>query len=435
MKILITRKGKKKICYDIRLVSALFFYLVALFISFNTKATANDKLDTIDVNDIIAKLATSVSIREAQSRRNELLGTKVSQLNLIKWINEEPDLIWPTQKLTLLWFWCIDCSASRLQIKEMGQWAARVEDMGGQFISIHAYKDEDGISGVEKLLKENNYQSGVAIDQRHDYNLYWGSKTFHAFGINIIPQCVIVSADGRILSYKEPSTDYWDKLVEKDSTELEPDAREDIWSLTIAPSSWNIESFQPCYRVSQRFLLFRPDTPDLYIKILKSSDPNIVITYKKFSDKNQTICELLCQTTIPRWSKILKGVISIEVEYNNFSDTFEIPFKIASKPLLSKIPSIYLGMVKNDKEIVKNVVLQPNVPRENLKLQIINIPNEITVELPESLGCDYGEIPIKLHFQSYEIGVRKGSVELKAIYNQGLSEQLIKIKYTAIVHE
>ena len=156
---------------------------------------------------------------------------------------------------------------------------------------------------------------------------------------------------------------------------------------------------------------------------------------KKFSDKNQTIIELLCRTTAPIWSKILNGIISVEVEYDNSSDTIGIPYEITSKPILSDIPTIYFGIVKKDNEIRKKIILRSNVPRENMELNIIDAPSEISTDIPKKLGIGAGEIPIIFTFQSSEISTQKGIIKLKTVYNKDISEQIMEINYTVIVRK
>jgi len=425
----------------INLTSALVAYMAAVVVSIAPGASAINKLDAIDIpspDAVIAMLDRSVPVRESLSIQNKLLGKKAPDLHLAKWINAEQEKVkWPTKKPTLLWFWDLHCGVCRSKIKEMGEWVVKVEEMGGRFISIHTYVDDDELVSLRKLLEENDYKHNVAIDQYCDEVLYGHSRTFHSFGIGMIPICVTVSADGRILSYSHiiPKSNYWDELVKRDSTKFEPDPIEEIRPSTLMPSTWIIKSALPNLSVNQRFLLYRPDTPKLKIRMLKSSDPNVVMTYEKHSDQGQNVFVLLGQTIVPTWSKVRKGTIDVEVEYGNKSDTFEIPFIIAGKPLLAGSPPIFLGIVEKGKEVVKNIVLQSNVLRENLKLRTIHTPNEITVELPESFGKGCGEISVRIRFHTSEVGTYREVIKLKAVYEHANCEQLIELKYTAIVHD
>ena len=425
--------------------SILLIY-ICLVVSFtplegNAKTIQQETDSIFSPNYIINTLAKPISVwrRISLSNKNLLIGKQAPPLHLERWLRPPHEkFTWPTDKFTYLFFWNIYCGASMGKLSEIDAWAKRIEAKGGRFISIHTFVEEDRIPSVEKVLKERNISFPVAIDKYStEKELHWRSKTCGDYFASGLPTYCAIGADGRLLSYQSPGFFDWENAIKGAKIRNQSDLIKEARPLTVTPLDWLVDSVKPATEISKSFLLYRPDTPNLTIKELGSSDPNILLTYKKYSDRGQTVFAINGKTTAPIWNKAYKGTISIKVMYDNQSNVLEIPFQITSKPLLAYNPSVYLGIIEKGKEIVKKKILQSYVPRENLKLKTIDAPSGVTIRLPELLGVGYGKIPIELRFQSPEKGTQRGIIKLKALYNQEQerSEQLVEIKYTAIIHD
>ena len=429
-------------CKNYKSKSILLIY-ICLVVSFtplegNAKTIQQETDSIFSPNYIINTLSKSYSVRNriSLSNKNLLIGKQAPPLHLERWLRPPLEkFTWPTDKFTYLFFWDIYCGACMGQLSEMNVWARRIEAEGGRFISIHTFVEEDRIPSIEKVLKERNISFPVAIDKHSEHYFCWQSKTCWDYFASSLPTYCAIGADGRLLSYQSPGFFDWQNEIKGVKTQNHSDQIQEPRPLTVTPLDWMVNGVKPATEISKSFLLYRPDTPNLTIKELSSSDPNVILTYKKYSDRGQTVFVINGKTTALIWNKAYKGTISIKVVYDERSDVLEIPFQIISPPLVKPPATMYFGIIEKGKDVTKLIKLQSNVLREKLTIKTISMPNWVTVQLPESIDKGNGIIPLKIRCQSNQAGILKDHVKLKVLYSKGLAEQLVQIRCVAIVRE
>jgi thiol-disulfide isomerase/thioredoxin len=390
----------------------------------------------VSPNDVIDLLDRTVKHRQSAMVQNLLLGKKAPAIHVEKWLSKpEETFVWPPTKFTILHFWSIHCSVCVGGLNRVCELAERVEAKGGAFLSIHSFTETGEIAEVLKVLKDHGADFSVALDSFGKKGIYWDSKTFPAYGASGLPLYVTVGADGRILSHKAPAVSGWEKMIATDPAKIQPDIAEEIRPVTVEPLNWVIDNAEPHARLSQRFLLYRADTPELNIRALRSSNPEAGVSYTKHSNKGQSVFVLSGKITAPAWGETIKGTFRVEAEYSGRGWTREIPYIVNSKPPLDYSKRLYIGVVERGKESVKRILLRSHVPRESLTLTVISAPEEIAVQLPASLGVGPGKIPFELRFRTSETGTREGTVKLQSLCSQGRSKQILELKYVAIVHD
>ncbi len=387
-----------------------------------------------DVTMLLNRLAATVEKRKAESIRNSTVGHQAPLLTTKTWLNRKEKItIWPPKKFTMLYFWSLDCGFCIADMNSTLETAKDVALKGGDFISIHAFTDK--IPELTQVINKNYIEFPVVIDSPDETKCFWLSKTFKAYGVDTLPMFVSIGSDGSILKYQIGKAIKWQRLLEKEPVQIGINPIREVRPLTIIPEGWFIENVEPNSTISQNFLIYQPDTPELRIHTLMSTDARLSMDYLKYSEKDQTVYKLFCNTTVSLWSQVIEGSIHLDLVYENKINKVDIPFKISSKPLLVFSSNVYLGIAKKDEEIIKKIIIRSNVPREKLEIKENSVPNNLVVQLPQSFGTGTGKIPILLKFQSSEVGTFKEEINLQAIYDKGLSEQQIKIEYTAIVHE
>lgn len=285
--------------YKSKRVLFIYICLVLVVTPFegNAKTIRSETDSILSPNYMIDTLANPLKVRSrvSLSNKNLLIGKQAPPLSLESWLHRPPEkFVWPTGKFTYVFFWNVHCGICMGKLSEVDTWAKRIEAKGGRFISIHSFAEDEEIPFIEKVLKEKNISFSVALDKHStEKEYYWQSKTCAGYFALGLPTYCAIGADGRLLSYQSPGFFDWENAIKGAKTQNHSDQIQEPRPLTVTPLDWMVNGVKPATEIRKSFLLYRPDTPNLAIKELGSGDPNVLLTYKKYSDRGQTVFVIL----------------------------------------------------------------------------------------------------------------------------------------------
>lgn len=180
------------------------------------------------------------------------VGQKAPDIMIERWINKTPSGTNPfSGRTVVLEFWATWCNPCRKAIPHINKLVDKFQDDRFIFVSVSKESSDD----LKKFTKTTKMKAFVAADDE--------GKTIKNYGINEIPQCFIINADGIIVWKGEPKDLTEDMLRNyKQSGEIQAavketkpvDAQKPIYILNIYDANPKDDGF---YSVGEGEIMFQ----------------------------------------------------------------------------------------------------------------------------------------------------------------------------------
>ena len=381
--------------------------------------------------EMIQFLKNTRSRREALSKRDSRISRKAPPLHIREWLVKPPSINkWPPGRFTVLEFWNIWCGPCIASIPKNNELAGWVTNKGGLFVSIHSATEET--SKIRDFLESHNLRYTVGLDKSGGQRPYWGSQTFSEYGISGIPSYVTIAKNGRVLSYKDLTTQRLQEILasEPDDIAQLATSRKDVRRLTSIPNGWLAADLEPNSQVQGRFFVFRAETPDLRLKRSGTADRTVESEWSRHTVEGQTVHEVLLTAKALDWGQTLKGYVALVAEYGETEELLTIPYELASKSLARYVsPIIWFGPVRKGDTVTRKIMLQCD-PQQKVKVNTVSIPSNLQLQIHDRWQRS-NDILVECVFCSEEPGLQQGAAELLAFDSEG-NEQPLKLYYRAL---
>jgi thiol-disulfide isomerase/thioredoxin len=385
--------------------------------------------DRLTAEAILKFLDATRLDREAASRRDSLLGQQAPPLTPQKWLIKRTDESkWPPGKITVLRFWSIRCASCVRELPEINQLADWIEHHGGTFLSIHSAEAEP--AGVLALLKNHHVEYALALDRQTDQDNCWNSKTFAAYGVDVLPSYIIIGASGRILSYRRPSVELIERCMREESVLDHPS--EDIrGAIIVRPNGWFATDVEPGSPQERRFSVYRPDTPDFVLKDNPDENRLPAVEIRRNVAKEQCVYEVILRTVAPKWGTTLTGDIVLMGHHSDRYERVRIPYSLKSKSMVSCAPAtVYFGVTRYTETVTQQVTLSPQEPCKDVTIEVLSVSDDMAVKT-ETRGST---VMLHLAYTPKRSGFCEGTVTLLAT-DAKENRQTIDLTYSAFVRE
>jgi hypothetical protein len=414
----------------ILIILAITTILLCSSIAEEIKGNVRDE----SVQSMIKFLHESRHDREALSIRNSNIGKKAPPLRVKEWLVGRPSINkWPTGKLTVLEFWstgCGMCVASIPKNSELAEWMAR---KGGLFVSIHSAGTTR--SKLLDFLDKHPITYPVVIDVNSSELHYSCSKTFKEYGVKALPKYVTIGRSGCVLSYKRPSIQDLDRFIQNEPNHVSVSQKDlEIRKLVTNPKAWIASGLEPKTKIHGKFLIYRPDTPELSLEKNDNDDKTIGAELTRHTNKGQTIYDVTLYVNAPDWGQSVEGEITFTGNYTAGHDVIKIPYQLKSRGLVEYPSSkIHLGLVRKRQKVTHKIILRPTDKRNDIRFNTISTSPDVSLKI-RTQGTRGTDIVLTFTLSLDEIGFRKEGVELLVSDNKGNS-QPIKLEFSALVRE
>jgi thiol-disulfide isomerase/thioredoxin len=382
--------------------------------------------------DLLEFLDKTRGGRETLATRDSRIGQKAPRPNIKRWLSKpDGEDTWPPERFTVLNFWSTECGYCVHEVPENNELAQWLKDHGGLLLSIHAAANEPGY--ITRFMENHGVQYPVGMDEPGSERSYWNSATFAEYGINAVPEYVIIAEDGSVLSYERTVTKQMlEELMTKKPDQVAARTKGKVEQrLDLIPKCWIADALIPDSKIQGRFFVFRPETPDADLHELGGSDGAIDCQWIRHSSDGQTIYEVTLTARTPDWGQTLKGEVALVEQYGYVEEMVTIPYELQSRSLAEPASDIiWLGPAAKGETISKTIALQCDQKRD-IKVTAVSVPPEIRLNIAES-GEGLNRIPVKCAFSSQESGLRRGTVQLLVRDGDG-SEQPLRLEYYAYV--
>lgn len=393
------------------------------------KTIAGD--DAAQAQEVITLLDQSKGERQAALARDSRIGGLAPALDVKEWLPEAPVLEkWPPGRPVILEFWDIACGPCVGSIPENNKLAQWIQSRGGLFLSIHTVQHEP--AGIREFLKTHEVHYAVGWDKPGPDSGYWGSATCASYGINGVPAWVTIGRSGRILSYDRLPLDRLAALLEKEPNEV-PRSRPGLAArpVVLLPRAWLASDLEPGTKAQGRLLLFRPDTPDLKLRLWKNADRVVEFTTIQHSANDQTVYEILFQAQAPSWGQTIQGRISLIAVHDQQETLLEIPYELASRSLVQcAIPALWFGSVRTEDAVARQVPLRL-AGSSSLAVVVEAAPAEVRVRVRRDADRNK-DAEVTVEFSSSYPGLHEGTITLLAS-DQTNNRQRLQLGYCAFV--
>lgn len=413
-------------------LASLSIMLVVSYSSVARQEQGDSRVDS--VQGMIDFLHESRYDREALSIRGSNIGKKAPPVHVREWLVNRPNIEqWPTGAITVLEFWSITCGPCIASIPENNELAKWITSKGGLFVSLHSADVEK--SRVSRFLETHPVSYAVAIDANSHELYYSYSRTFKEYGVDAIPRYVTIGKSGRVLSYKPASIQGLSRLIRSEPNHVDvPPTDAEIWALAARPRAWITADLKPKSKVRQRFLVYRPDTPELRLERRDDGDRTIGAKLRRHTDKSQTVYEVVLDANAPDWGQSIDGEITLIGKYSGGDDVITIPYQMKSRGLVEYPSStVHLGLVRKGQQVTRTMTLRPVSRQENIALKTISVAPDVKLEL-EDHRADQSDIVLTFTLVFDKIGFGKKTVELSAFDGKG-NRQSIRLDFSALVRE
>lgn len=186
-------------------------------------------------------------------------GDKAPSLNVRKWLGKPVATFQPgTVYVVEFWAtWCHPCVAAFPHLNKV------VQETKGQKVEFISITDEDE-KKVGEFLKEHPLTTNVALDNR--------SSTFKRYGVQVIPNTVVVGADGKIAAITFPEHITADALK---TVLAGGDPKLPVKTNQAADSQWDSkEGMSPDAAIAQ--VIIQPSTAVSALSVTKENSGRIV---------------------------------------------------------------------------------------------------------------------------------------------------------------
>ncbi|MBN2591331.1 MAG: TlpA family protein disulfide reductase [Sedimentisphaerales bacterium] len=398
-----------------------------------------------EAEGLINSLHKTHTSRDSLSLRDSRTGKKAPSLDIQQWLNKPINLnTWPPGKLTIMNFWDIGCSFCTREIPENNELYEWFKEKDVLFFSIHmARKDTDSIidfiqspsENPEDFIDINKIQYPVAIDKPGTNSFGWSSATFNKYGIDGIPDYVIIDQEGNVISYERTiKKEDIEKILsgDKDIIARIKKKQKPVRKLNSIPNGLIVENLEPNSQVKGRFFIYREDTPELVLRNI-DSDEAIESQWLQHNSMGQAVGELLLSVDTPDWGQTLKGNIAVITEHSQVSELVTILYEISSRSIAKYVsPVIWFGSVQKGKKITRKFMLQ-GASNHKVSIKEVSVPTDIELEIGD-IEQNSNNIVIDCVLSPMESGFQHGNIELLAVNEQG-DKQSIKLDYCAFVQK
>ena len=396
-----------------------------------------------EAEDLIESLNNSRSERQNLSMRDSRTGKKALSIDVQKWLHKPINLnTWPPDQLTIVNFWEIGCGFCVREIPENNELYEWFKEKGIPFFSIHqARNDTDSIMNFIQNSKDtdndidiNKIQYPVAVDKPVTNRIGWNSATFNKYGIDEIPNYVIIGKDGNVISYEgKIEKENIEKILSgnKDIIAKMQGKQKPVRKLNAIPTGWLEDNLEPNSQIKGRFFIYREDTPDFVIRNI-NTDKEIESQLIPHTSMGQAVGELLLSAKVPDRGKSLKGNISITAQHSQVSELITIPYELKSKSIVDYVsPVIWFGSVQNGNKATKTIQLHVD-PNYEISVNKDTVPSNMQFKIKD-FEDKPNDISIDCIFQSNKTCFQQGNIELLVMDKQNNKES-VKLEYCAFVY-
>jgi len=379
--------------------------------------------------DFLAFLDRTSGRRKAHATRDSRVGHQAPPLHVERWPKESPSFNgWPPEKFTVLNFSGINCGFCTGELPETKELARWLASQGAQFVTIHPAEEKR--QAVLDYLDQHQIDYPLGVDEPSDQTASWGSATFADYGISGIPAYVTIAKGGRVLSYdRSPKKERLAELMAMDPDKVAPGDSGSQLPPMAMPKAWVARELAPQSQVEGRFFVFRPETPDLALRLPEGMGEAMTCELTRHSADEQTVYEVRLTTKAADWGQRLAGQVAFVAEHSNVEEQVTIPYTLPSKGLADcACPIVWFGCVEPGVTVTRPLPLQLG-SGDKIEISPVSLPKEVTVRPSDRSS---GAILSDLSFSSPAPGLHQGELTLLATDARG-NRQPIRLQYCAYV--